>query len=43
MLTDFADFCLYGYVIIDELYQELAPELVRRGPAPRVSDSEVSC
>lgn len=41
MIANFADFCLYVYVIIDDLYQELAPLLGKRGPAPLCSDSEV--
>lgn len=41
MITDFADFCLYVYVIVDEMYQPLAPMLKRRGPAPQCSDSEL--
>jgi len=41
MITDFADFCLYVYVIVDELYQQVAPMMQRRGPAPKCSDSEL--
>lgn len=41
MITDFADFCLYVYVIVDDLYQEIAPLIKRPGPAPVFSDSEV--
>jgi hypothetical protein len=41
MITDFADFCLYVYVIVDEICQKLAPLLKRPGPAPICSDSEL--
>jgi hypothetical protein len=41
MITDFADFCLYVYVIVDDLCQQLAPRLRRPGPAPCCSDSEL--
>ncbi len=41
MIATFEDFCLYVYVIIDDLYQELAPLLGKRGPAPLCSDSEL--
>jgi hypothetical protein len=42
MITDFDDFCLYVYCIVDEIYQQLAPHLHRPGPAPTtLSDSEL--
>jgi len=41
MITDFEDFCLYVYVIVDDLCHQLAPMLRRPGPAPRCSDSEL--
>ena len=41
MINDFEDFCLYVYVIVDDLCQQLAPLLRRPGPAPRCSDSEL--
>lgn len=41
MITDFADFCLYVYVIVDDMYQEIAPFIKRPGPMPLFSDSEV--
>jgi hypothetical protein len=41
MITEFADFCLYVYVIVDDLYHEIAPLIKRPGPAPVFSDSEV--
>ncbi len=41
MIADFSDFCLYGYVIVDDLYRNLAPLCKRPGPAPIFSDSEL--
>jgi hypothetical protein len=41
MITDFEDFCLYVYVIVDDLCQQVAPLLRRPGPMPRCSDSEL--
>lgn len=41
MIADFDDFCLWMYVMIDDLWQHLAPLFGRPGPAPECSDSEV--
>ncbi len=42
MIADFDDFCLVMYVIVDEMYQHIAPFLRRPGPAPTTcSDSEL--
>src|SRR5690349_10386049 len=41
MIDDFADFCLYMYVTVDDVYQTLAPLMRRPGPEPDCSDSEV--
>ena len=41
MIHDFADFCTYVFVIVDDILQELAPLLKRPGPAPECSDSEL--
>lgn len=41
MILDFADFCLYVYVIVDDIYQGLRPLLQRPGPEPVFSDSEL--
>ena len=41
MIADFSDFCLYVYVIVDDIMQELEPILRRPGPAPVFSDSEL--
>jgi hypothetical protein len=41
MIEHFDDFCLYVYVIVDDIMQQIAPLLKRRGPAPACSDSEL--
>ncbi len=42
MIADFADFCLWVYVVVDELWQQLpAAYKPSRGPAPGCSDSEL--
>ena len=41
MIADFDDFCLWMYVIVDELWQQLAQHFRRPGPAPACSDSEL--
>lgn len=41
MIKDFDEFCLYVYVIVDEIYQQLAPFWRRPGPEPVCSDSEL--
>ncbi len=41
MLRDFDDFCLWTYVVINELWQRLGPLVRRPGPAPVCSDSEL--
>jgi hypothetical protein len=41
MITEFDDFCLYVYVIVDTMVQQLAPFLKRPGPEPACSDSEL--
>lgn len=41
MIDNFDDFCLYVYVIVDDVMQQIAPLLKRRGPAPECSDSEL--
>ena len=40
-ISDFDDFCLYVYVIVDDLCQQMATRLRRPGPAPQCSDSEL--
>ncbi len=44
MITDFRDFCTWAYVIIDDLYQQVAPFYLSSRPGPAVtscSDSEL--
>jgi hypothetical protein len=41
MIGNFDDFCLYMYVIVDDVMQQIAPLLKRRGPVPECSDSEL--
>ena len=41
MIKDFDDFCLYVYVIVDEIVQKLHPFLNRPGPQPECSDIEL--
>ena len=41
MITDFDDFCLWVYVVVDDLCQKLAAQRRRPGPQPGCSDSEL--
>ena len=41
MIHDFEDFCLYAYVIVDDIWKEIAPLFSRPGPRPDCSDSEL--
>src|SRR4051794_3573844 len=41
MITNFADFCLWMLVLIDDAWKQLAPTLRRPGPLSRCSDSEL--
>jgi transposase len=41
MITNFDDFCLWVYAVIDDLWPQLAPLCRRPGPAPGCSDSEL--
>lgn len=41
MIEDFDDFCTFVYVIVDDIWQQIAPLFERPGPAPEVSDSEL--
>jgi len=41
MIDTFDDFCLWTYVVVDEVWQRLAPLFRRPGPAPDCSDSEL--
>ncbi|MCL4545456.1 MAG: hypothetical protein M1118_12810 [Chloroflexi bacterium] len=39
MIDNFDDFCLWTYIVVDELWQRIAPWIRRPGPAPDCSDS----
>ena len=41
MIHDFEDFCLYAYVIVDDLWNSIAWRFSRPGPKPECSDSEL--
>jgi hypothetical protein len=41
MITNFADYCLWMYVTVDDLWRRIGPRYQRPGPAPRCSDSEL--
>ena len=41
MITNFADFCLWMFVLVDDAWRDIAPLLQRPGPAPASTDSEV--
>jgi len=41
MITHFDDFCLWTYVVVDEIWQKLAPLFAHPGPKSLCSDSEL--
>jgi len=41
MIADFDDFCMWVYVIVDDIWKEIAPLFRRPGPKPVCSDSEL--
>jgi hypothetical protein len=41
MVSSFDDFCTCMYVLVDDLWQQIAPLFHRPGPAPLCSDSEL--
>jgi hypothetical protein len=41
MIEDFDDFCTFVYVVVDDIWQQIAPLFKRPGPEPEVSDSEL--
>jgi len=40
MIENFDDFCLWRYVLVDDLWREIAPLFKRPGPKAECSDSE---
>lgn len=41
MIEDFNDFCLWMYVVVDDVWREIAPLFRRPGPPAQCSDSEL--
>lgn len=41
MIPDFDTFCTWMFVIVDEVWQQLAPRFARPGPVPDCSDREL--
>ena len=41
MIAHFDDFCLWVYVLVDDMCKELEEQLRRPGPEPECSDSEL--
>lgn len=41
MISDFSDFCLWTYVVVDDIWHVIAPYFRRPGPEPLCSDSEL--
>jgi len=41
MIENFDDFCLWNYVMVDDIWQQIAPLFKRPGPSPECSDSEL--
>jgi hypothetical protein len=41
MIAEFEDFCVWMYVVVDDIWEGLEPMFGRPGPAPACSDSEL--
>jgi hypothetical protein len=41
MITEFEDFCTWVFVVVDDIWKQVAPFFKRPGPAPDCSDSEL--
>ncbi len=41
MITEFEDFCLWVYVVVDDIWEGLGPLFRRPGPEPGCSDPEL--
>jgi hypothetical protein len=41
MITQFDDFCLWAYMVVDAIYRQVCPLLKHPGPQPVCSDSEL--
>jgi hypothetical protein len=41
MIHNFADFCMWMDVLVDDIWQQISPLFKRPGPRPMCSDSEL--
>src|SRR5689334_21309485 len=41
MIHEFDDFCLWSYVVVDDIWQQVSGLFRRPGPQPECSDSEL--
>ncbi|TLM99577.1 IS982 family transposase [bacterium] len=41
MIADFEDFCIWVFVIVDDIWKQVAPFCSRPGPKPECTDSEL--
>ncbi len=41
MITDFEDFCIWVFVVVDDIWKPIAPFFKRPGPKPKCGDSEL--
>jgi hypothetical protein len=41
MITDFEDFCIWVFVVVDDIWKTIAPLYKRPGPKPECTDSEL--
>ena len=41
MITEFEDFCVYMYTVVDDVWQQISELFKRSGPQPVCSDSEL--
>jgi hypothetical protein len=41
MITEFEDFCTWVFVVVDDIWEQIAPFFKRPGTAPVCSDSEL--
>ena len=41
MISDFSEFCMWMYVLVDDIWQQIAPLFDRPSPEPVCSDSEL--
>ena len=41
MIADFEDFCIWVFVVVDDIWKAIAPFCKRPGPKPECTDSEL--